>query len=69
MKLDDAIKDFEYSQQLGSTNPGIYSGIGQAHRLLKNYKKSLQYLNDALKMSPEKEEFLIQRSNIYIDIQ
>jgi len=28
MKLDDAIKDFEYAQQLGSTNAGIYSGIG-----------------------------------------
>jgi len=54
---------------LGSKNPGIYSGIGQSYRLLKNYDKSLYYLNNALDKSADNEEFLIQRSNIYIDIK
>jgi len=65
--LNEAIADFHYAEEMGSKNPGIYSGIGQSYRLLKNYDKALYYLNTALEKSPNNEEFLVQRSNIYVD--
>ena len=54
---------------MDSKNPGIYSGIGQAYRLIQNYDKALYYLNKALEKSPNNNEFLVQRSNIYVDIK
>jgi hypothetical protein len=36
---------------------------------MKDHDKALYYLNQALERSPENEEFLIQRSNIYVDIK
>lgn len=63
----DAIEDFLYAEELGSKNPGIFKGIGEAYRLLKDYEKALYYLNEALKRAPKSEDFLIERSNIYVD--
>lgn len=34
---------------------------------MKDYDKALYYLNEALKRDPTNEDFLIERSNIYID--
>ena len=34
---------------------------------MQNYEKALYYLNKALEKSPNNHEFLIQRSNIFID--
>lgn len=65
----DAIEDFLYSQELGSKNAGIFKGIGQASRLMKDYEKALLYLNDALKKDAKNQDFLMERSNIYIDIK
>ena len=45
----------------------IYSGIGQAFRLKGDFEKAQYYLDEALARSPENEEFLIQRSNIFVD--
>lgn len=67
-RLSDAIDNFNKALELGSNNPGIFSGIGQSYRLLKNFAKALLYLNKALEKSPGNEEFLVQRSNIYVDI-
>lgn len=58
-RLQDAINDFNYALELKSTNPGIYSGIGQSYRFLKNFEKALYYLNQALKKQPDNEEFLV----------
>ena len=30
--------------------------------------KSLYYLNDALKREPKNEDFLMERSNVYVDV-
>ena len=65
----DAIEDFLYAEELGSKNPGIFKGMGEAYRLLKDYDKALYYLNEALKRDATNEDFLIERSNIYIDIK
>ncbi len=54
---------------MGSKNPGIFKGIGEAYRLLKDYDKALYYLNEALKRDAKNEDFLIERSNIYVDIK
>jgi tetratricopeptide (TPR) repeat protein len=35
---------------------------------MKDYEKALYYLNEALKREPSNEEFLMERSNIYVDI-
>jgi len=35
---------------------------------MKDYDKALLYLNDALKLEPKNEDFLMERSNIYVDI-
>ena len=45
----EAIADFLYAEELGSKNPGIFKGIGEAHRLMKDFEKALYYLNEALK--------------------
>ena len=66
---NSAIDDFMYAEQLRSQNPGIFNGIGMAFRLLKDYEKALYYLNEALRKEPLNEEFLIQRSNIYVDVR
>ena len=58
-----------YAEELGSKNPGIFKGMGEAYRLLKDYDKALYYLNEALKRDATNEDFLIERSNIYIDIK
>jgi tetratricopeptide (TPR) repeat protein len=63
----EAIADFLYAEELGSKNPGIFKGIGEAHRLMKDFEKALYYLNEALKRDKTNEEFLIERSNIYVD--
>ena len=57
-RLKDSIEDFNEAIQLGGTNPGIYAGIGQAYRFLKNYEKGLYYLNESLKKSPGNDAFL-----------
>lgn len=36
---------------------------------MKDYEKALYYLNEALKREPTNEDFLMERSNIYIDIK
>lgn len=36
---------------------------------MKDYDKALYYLNEALKRDPKNEDFLIERSNIYVDIK
>jgi tetratricopeptide (TPR) repeat protein len=36
---------------------------------MKDYEKALYYLNEALKRSDTNEDFLMERSNIYIDIK
>jgi len=41
MKLKEAIDDFEKAIKLGWTKPGIFSGKGQAYRLLKLYDRAL----------------------------
>jgi tetratricopeptide (TPR) repeat protein len=46
----DAIEDFLYSKDLNSRNPGIYKGIGESCRLMKDYERALYYLNEALKI-------------------
>jgi hypothetical protein len=33
----EAIADFLYAEELGSKNPGIFKGIGEAHRLMKDF--------------------------------
>jgi tetratricopeptide (TPR) repeat protein len=58
-QLKEAIEDFNKSLELDSKNPGIYSGIGQAYRLIQNYDKALYYLNKALEKSPNNNEFLV----------
>lgn len=58
-----------YAEELGSKNAGIFKGIGEAYRLLKDYDKALYYLNEALKRDGNNEDFLIERSNIYIDVK
>ncbi len=67
--FEEAITDLKRASELGSTNPGIVSGIGQACRLLGDYEKALYYQNEALKQDRHNIEFLIQRSNIYVDIK
>ncbi len=68
-KYQEAIQDFNYSLELGSKNPSIFSGIGQAFRLLKNYEKALYYLNFALEKNTDNDEYMLQRSNIFVDIK
>ena len=34
---------------------------------MKDFDKALYYLNEALKRDSKNEQFLIQRSNIYVD--
>lgn len=34
---------------------------------MKDFEKALYYLNEALKRDKKNEEFLIERSNIYVD--
>ncbi len=36
---------------------------------MKDYEKALYYLNEALKRDGKNEDFLIERSNIYVDIK
>ncbi len=36
---------------------------------MKDYEKALYYLNEALKRDAKNEDFLIERSNIYVDIK
>lgn len=36
---------------------------------MKDFDKSLYYLNEALKRDSKNEDFLIERSNIYVDIK
>lgn len=35
---------------------------------MKDFERALYYLNDALKREPKNEDFLMERSNIYVDI-
>lgn len=35
---------------------------------MKDYQKALYYLNQALKRQAKNEQFLMERSNIYVDI-
>lgn len=44
---------------MDSKNAGIFSGIGQAYRLMKNFDKGLYYLNKALEKSPNNQDFLV----------
>ena len=54
---------------LGEPNhPSILSGLAQAFRFTKDTEKSLYYLEEALKIAPKNAEFLIQRSQVYVDI-
>ena len=46
---EDAIEDFIHAQELHSQNAGVFKGIGEAYRLMKDFEKALLYLNDALK--------------------
>lgn len=54
---------------MNSNNPGIYNGIGMAYKHLKNFEKALHYLDMALEMSPEEHEFLLQRSNLHLQMK
>ena len=56
---DESIEDFNKALEWHSTNPGIYSGLGQSYRLLNQLDKALLYLNDALKDQPNNHEFLV----------
>jgi tetratricopeptide (TPR) repeat protein len=47
---------------------GVYNGIGQTYLKAKKYEKALYYSNIALEKSPNNEEFLIQRSKIFLEI-
>ena len=35
---------------------------------MKDFERALYYLNDALKREPKNEDFLMERSNIYVDV-
>jgi len=35
--------------ELGSKNAGVFKGIGEAYRMMKDYEKALYYLNEALR--------------------
>ena len=48
---------------------GIFCGIGQAYKKLKEYNKALQFLNHALEKAPDNVDFLVERSSIYIELK
>ena len=35
---------------------------------MKDFERALYYLNDALKREPKNEDFLMERSNVYVDV-
>ena len=43
--------------------------MGQAFRRLQDYDKALFYLNLAVEKQQDDVEFLIERSNIYVDMK
>ncbi len=67
--IDEALKDFFKSIELGSTHVGIYNGVSCAYLQAKKYEKALIYSNICLTHHPHMEEFLVQRSLIYLELQ
>lgn len=54
--------------KLGSNSSEIYSGLSLAYLKYKNYPKSLFYNDNALKYSPNEVRYLIQKSDILVEI-
>lgn len=67
-EVDAAIADFFKAVDLGSKNTSIMNGISFAYLKAGRPEKALVYINLALEKQPLNEEFLIQRSMVYIEL-
>lgn len=64
--IQEALKDFFKAIELGSKHKAIFNGISCAYLQAKKYEKALIYSNICLHSNPHMEEFLVQRSLIYL---
>jgi tetratricopeptide (TPR) repeat protein len=67
--IEEALKDFFKAIELGSKHIGIYNGISCAYLQAKRFQKALIYSNICLTNHPHNEDFLIQRSLIYLSLE
>lgn len=66
--IQSAIKDFFKAIELGSRKNGVFNGISEAYLRGGKFEKALIYSNISLEKEPKNEEFLIQRSRIYLEL-
>lgn len=64
--IEPAICDFFKAFELGSRSTSILNGVSCAYLKSGRPEKALVYSKLALEREPENEDFLIQRSMIYI---
>jgi tetratricopeptide (TPR) repeat protein len=67
--LNESVENFTKAMKLGSNSPEIFSGLSLAYLRFKNYPKALFYNDNALKYSPKEVRYLIQRSDILVEIK
>ena len=67
--IDSALQDFFKAIELGSRNIEVFNGISYAYLMSGKYEKALIYSNISLEKEPQNEEFLIQRSRIYLELK
>lgn len=66
--IDSAIADFFRAIDLGSKNIYLMNGLSYAYLKAGRADKALVYVNSALKKAPKNEDFLVQRSMVYLAI-
>lgn len=67
--VDAGIADFFKAIELGSRNVRLMNGISYAYLRGGKPDKALAYINIALDKQPNQEDFLVQRSMVYIELK
>ncbi|WP_164851257.1 tetratricopeptide repeat protein [Larkinella soli] len=65
-RLDSALVNFAVAMRLDKKHPAAYAGASEVYRKKDSFRYTLEYLEKAIRLSPQNDRMLTNKGNMYL---